>query len=136
MKLEYYSIEKLDDPVFSDLFEKRKKNLEDAAHRHVRHVLICNHKGIDLSLPCFLQPDDPAFAMPDKVIVAKTIELLLELNPDWTKDNISKMLGISTTGSNRLINYWLKADNGRDINKSNWVVLATKAGLMQLVVAK
>ncbi|EGU30963.1 hypothetical protein VII00023_20502 [Vibrio ichthyoenteri ATCC 700023] len=136
MKLEYYSIEKLDDPVFSDLFEKRKKDLEESALRHVRHILICNHKGIDLSLPCFLQPDDPAFVMPDKIIVAKTIELLLELNPDWTKDNISKMLGISTTGSNRLINYWIKSDNGRDINKSNWVVLATKAGLMQLVVAK
>lgn len=136
MKLEYYSIDKLDDPVFSERFEMKKEELERSSNTHVRHILVCNHKGIDLSLPCFLQPEDSNFSMPDKTTVSKVIELLLELNPSWTKTNISQMLGISSTGSNRLINYWIKSDNDREINKSNWLVLATKAGLMQLTVTK
>lgn len=91
-------------------------------------MLICNHKGIDLTLPFFLQPENPEFMIPDKETVKQVIELMLALNPSWSKDNISHMLGISITGSNRLLNYWLNESNERQINKSNWFLLASKAG--------
>jgi response regulator of citrate/malate metabolism len=136
MKLEYYSLAKLDDPIFLSKFEKQKKELDEQAMLQVRHMLICNHKGIDLTLPCFLQPEDPAFVMPDKKTVKQVIELMLALNPSWSKDNISHMLGISTTGSNRLLNYWLNESSERQINKSNWFLLASKAGLLFLTVSK
>ncbi|EPN0316248.1 hypothetical protein ACTTZI_004150 [Vibrio vulnificus] len=133
----YHTLSALEDPEFMEQFLKRKAELGAQADRIVRHMVLCTHNGIDLNQKCFLQPEDPNFELPSKSVVNQVVNLLLELNPSWKKDDISRMLGISTSGSNRLLNYWMNEEQqDRSINKSNWFLLVSKSGLLLLDIAK
>ncbi len=122
-----HSLEMLDLQDFYQNFEREKKRLEDQTRLQIANRLICKHDGLDLSAPWFKPYDDPDFELPPKQAVRTVIKLVLARG--YNKTQISDCLGVSKTGSNRVINYWLSEDSDRHVNKSNWILLTIMAGI-------
>lgn len=124
----FKSIAALDDPAFLKSFTEEREALNDSARLHISNMLICDHDGIDRGLNCFRAINDQLFELPGKDTVKLTVKLLTDRG--ISKSEITRCIGIPERRSNPLLNKWMNEDSDSKINKSNWIVLATMAGLI------
>ncbi|WP_188012740.1 hypothetical protein [Photobacterium damselae] len=125
------SIALLDDKDFSNEMNQKRNELDKKYKCHLADYLYSDHGGIDITQNCYLPPESNDFELPSIGEVQKVVDHLLSIG--YSKQNISKFLGIQMNG-NRTLNYWLSENSPRNINKSNWILLCQLAGL-QFVTA-
>ncbi len=121
-------VDYLTDKDYQDKTVEKIERNKEIANRHILHMEFGKFGGLSKDQKCLLQPTDPNFELPSKEIVKIVVDLLISRG--MTKNQISEAVGVSVTGSNRLLNYWINPESDRTINKSNWIVMAQLAGLM------
>lgn len=107
---------------------KNKEILIINAEKHINHKLSLSEDIVDLSEPCFLPAWHRCFELPSIDTLQKVIDLLVEQG--HTKTTISKCLGIRYKNANQTLLRWLDPANDQAINKSNWILLCSLAGLV------